>query len=107
MAALIEAGHLITFDWTQESLDPAWPQDQQDAYLQECGARDYIGVRSAQVVVLVNHAASRDAMTEFGIALGKGTPAYVLYPERRSSVFFHLAVLCADLPELIHALGRT
>lgn len=105
MMSLRQAGHTITHDWTRESVDPTWPADRQDAYLQRCGSEDYAGVLAADAVVLVNHAASRDAMVEFGVALGQRLPVYVLYPERRGSVFFHRAHLCADLPDLIVRLG--
>lgn len=104
MATLREAGHTITHDWTHEKLDPAWPKAQQAEYLQSCGARDFLGVTQADVVVLVNHAKSRDAMAEFGVALGLGKKVVVLYPERRSSVFFHRAVCVASVLELLTAL---
>jgi nucleoside 2-deoxyribosyltransferase len=101
MSLLREVGHDITWDWTSEALDPSWPKAQQDAYLQKCGAADYQGVVNADALVLINHDKARDAMTEFGVAIGLGRPVFVLYPERRSSVFFHRATaLCATMDEL-------
>jgi hypothetical protein len=104
MSILREVGHDITWDWTGEALDPSWPKSQQDAYLQQCGARDYQGVVDADALVLINHDKARDAMAEFGVALGLGRPVFVLYPERRSSVFFHRATQCATVDELLIAL---
>lgn len=91
MTALRILGHSITHDWTNEAVDPSWPEWQQAEYLQECGSHDYRGVIDADCLVLINHEKSRDAMAEFGIALGRGIPVVVLFPERRSSVFFHRA----------------
>lgn len=104
MAALRILGHKITHDWTNEAIDPAWPREQQETYLQDCGASDLAGVLAADVLVLVNHQDCRDAMTEFGIAIGVRAKTYVLYPERRNSVFFHRAVLCSSIPELLGEL---
>ncbi|GAC1590836.1 MAG: hypothetical protein NVS3B25_09660 [Hymenobacter sp.] len=104
MEALRMAGHEVSHDWTTEQVDLEWAADRTDAYLQQCGADDFRGVRYADALVLVNHEHARDAMTEFGIALGRGTPVYVLYPERRTSVFFHRAQLCWGLGDLIRRL---
>jgi hypothetical protein len=105
MKALTEAGHTVTHDWTLEQVDPSWAPERQAAYLQECGAADYEGVRRADALVLLNHAESRDAMTEFGIALGAGIPAFVCRADRRMSVFFHRAYrLCNSTAELLREL---
>ncbi len=68
-AQLIAAGHTITYDWTQnEQVDAtqAW--------------NDAMGVVTADALVLV---AEKDlpycgAMVEFGMALGRGIPVYVI-----------------------------
>lgn len=104
MACLRDHGHTISHDWTGERIDPSWPLERQHAYLQECGAADLRGVLNADALVLVNHELSRDAMTEFGVAIGVGIPVYVLYPDRRASVFFHKAHLCSSVPALLQAL---
>jgi hypothetical protein len=104
MQALQEAGHTITHDWTREKIDPAWSQERQEQYLQQCGSRDFDGVERADVLVLINHSASRDAMAEFGMALGRDQLVYVLYPDRRTSVFFHKARLCSSVPQLLNQL---
>lgn len=100
MAALEKDGHEITHDWTKEAIDPSWSAERQATYLQTCGAKDFEGVENADVLVLVNHALARDAMTEFGIAMGLRKPVCVLYPERRTSVFFHRAIKCPTLADL-------
>lgn len=105
MARLRAAGHVITHDWTTEAPDPAWCAPERDAYLDKCGAADYQGVVDADALVLINHPLARDAMAEFGIALGLGRPTFVLYPDRKPSVFFHrAAALCASVDELAEAL---
>lgn len=104
MDGLQAAGHRIVHDWTRESVDPSWTPKVQDAYLQNCGGDDFKGVLRADAVVLVNHPEARDAMTEFGIALGAGKTVFVLYPERRTSVFFHRAILCKSFTELLRAM---
>lgn len=106
MRALTAAGHSISHDWTGEALDPAWTVEAQAEYLQKCGAADYAGVALADALVLVNHTEARDSMAEMGIALGMETPVLVLYPERRSSVFFHrAAALCPSVESLLEALA--
>lgn len=105
MDILSRAGHTVTHDWTREAVDPEWDLDRQAAYLQRCGAADFEGVVRADALVLVNHPASRDAMAEFGIALGRGLDVFVLYPARRASVFFHRAHLCNTIPELLEELS--
>lgn len=104
MDTLQRAGHSITWDWTNDCLQGDWTPEQQDAYLQVSGSKDFNGVCAADVLVLVNHPQARDAMTEMGIALGMGTAVFVLYPERRNSVFFHRATLCRSIPELMGVL---
>lgn len=106
MEVLRAVGHEITCDWTTEQLDTNWPKEKQEAYLQECGARDYQGVMGAGAVILLNHKDCRDSMTEFGLALGAKIPALVLYPHRRASVFFHRATPIASIGELIDTLAR-
>lgn len=101
MDALKAAGHRITHDWTYEALDPSWSPEQQDAYLQVCGAEDAAGVHKADALVLINHPELRDAMAEFGMALGQDKAVFVLYPGRRASVFFHRTTLCESLAELL------
>lgn len=106
MAALRKAGHEISHDWTNEAVDQAWPLARRLAYLRKCGSADYAGVQAADAVVLINHDLARDAMVEFGLALGMSKPVFLLYPERRTSVFFHFAkAWCFSVNDLLAALA--
>ncbi len=107
MSALRAAGHTITYDWTRDLADPSQTPAQQYAHLQACGANDFRGVVAAQAVLLINHQEARDAMVEFGIALGLRTPVWVLYPFRRPSVFFHQAALYHTLADVIDRARRS
>jgi hypothetical protein len=57
-------------------------------------------------VVLINHDLLRDAMCEMGIALGSGKPVFVLYPDRRTSVFFHRTETFQEMVALLERLRR-
>lgn len=103
MAILRAIGHEITHDWTEKELDTSWPKYTQDNYLLECGVRDWEGVMSADALVLVNHEKCRDAMAEFGMAIGAGKPAIVYHSERRGSVFYGVDLVwrADSLPALL------
>lgn len=106
MDLLVRAGHTITHDWTHEHVDTTWSKERQETYFQTCGRNDFEGVLRADAVVLVNHTLARDAMTEFGIALGLAKPVFVLYPDRRPSVFFHRAFLFTGLGDFLETLTK-
>jgi len=100
-------GHDITHDWTNETLEGI-PAAQQSAYLDRCGASDYRGVMTADAVVLICHPDMRDARVEWGMALGRGIPSVVVYPDRlpSRSVFENMPGVrkVGSLPELLDAL---
>ena len=100
MERLRTEGHTISHDWTGENVNPAWSLGIQSQYLQACGAADFRGVVEADAVILINHPECRDAMTEFGIALGRGIPVFVLHPDVKLSVFFHRAAAIGDVVDL-------
>lgn len=106
MAYLTSLGHEITHDWTTKAVDKSWPLDRQAAYLQACGGEDYIGVKMADCLVLVNHEKCRDAMAEFGLAMGMRKKIIVLFPSRRESVFFHLADAQAENLQTLNLSAR-
>lgn len=107
MRLVEEAGHEISHDWTWESVDESWDEETKREYLVKCGDRDYLGVTTADIVVFLNHELAHDAMAELGIALAKGKHVIILYPERRSSVFFHLAQdYIQSLDGLTHRLTK-
>jgi hypothetical protein len=104
MDALIKAGHGVTHDWTLAKVPDGFTEKERNAFLQECGRADYEGVMEADALVLINHDLARDAMAEFGAALGAGIPVFVLYPGRRESVFFHRATLVYSPGQLLEKL---
>lgn len=104
-AALRAAGHTITWDWTQEDashLQRGSPEF--FAFLEKCGEADFKGVMGADAVVVVAHPEMSDTKAEMGIALGAGIPVFVLYPERRHSVFYGRVVRIRSLEDLIDSL---
>jgi hypothetical protein len=106
MKALKLAGHVISHDWTEkEALECGYQEGtpEHQAFLYACGREDLEGVRSAEGLVLVGHELCRDAMAEFGMALGFGLPCWVLWPERRRSVFYTCdnVVRVGSVPELL------
>lgn len=106
MANLQRWNYTISYDWTGDALDPEWSATQTQTYLDRCGYNDFTGVRNADALVLINHAACRDSMCEMGIALGLGRPIFVLYPTRQNSVFFRFAqARCHSEYDLYEALS--
>lgn len=104
MGALIAAGHSITWDWTDEAIDRSWPQEKQDAYISECGRKDYAGVVNADALVFINHKEGRDSRVELGIAMGLDIATYILFPDRHESVFFDYSTKCPTVGDLLEHL---
>jgi hypothetical protein len=101
IAALRSDGHEITHDWTERGLEKAGLVEgttEADTFLEECGREDFIGVQACEALVLLAHPECRDALVEFGMALGMGKFVVVVNPERRRSVFYGAgATVRADL----------
>jgi hypothetical protein len=111
MAAVKREGHTISHDWTEkEAISCGLPEGSPEyqAFLYQCGREDLQGVLSADGLVLVGHPMCRDAMAEFGMALGFGLPCFVFHPERRPSVFYTCdrVFLCRNFAELLGALSQ-
>ena len=104
MKALSDDGHTITHDWTNRIVDTFKPITEQEAFLDSCGQEDYLGVEGADAVVLINHELARDAMVEFGMAIGRDQLCYVLHSHRRYSVFFQYAQQPKSIKELLEWL---
>ena len=104
-AAVINAGHTISHDWTTEDAShlPAGSPEFY-AYLEECGVRDFVGVLSADAVIVIAHPDMGDTKAELGIALGLGMPVFVLYPERKHCVFYGYTKRVNSIPELLASL---
>lgn len=77
---LRDLGFEITHDWT--------PDDASD--LQKSAVEDFEGVLQADFLVVLNHTLLYGAAVEIGIALGLGRPVYVIGPQVRDNVFWHL-----------------
>lgn len=95
--ALVERGHEITYDWTRSPefgadghpVDPGTIKNGFSApgystrqALARYAVRDIQGVREADALVLLADDSLAGAWVEMGIALERGTPIYVIKPER-------------------------
>lgn len=104
-AKLREAGHEITWDWTQEDASHLpFKSPEYYAFLEACGERDRIGVLEADAVVALMHEECRDTLTEIGIAIGAGKRVIAVEPYRRYSVFFGSVEKVASLDEALERL---
>lgn len=67
---LVAVGHTISFDWTRD----------EDGFTSVQATRDMMGVMTADALVFVAEEplAYKGAYVEFGIALARGIPIYVL-----------------------------
>lgn len=88
---LKDMGCTITHDWTVE--DGAGKQGQElEDYLRSCAMADYEGVFTADAVLVLNHKLAFGAMVEMGLALAWGRVVYLVGPQVRDNIFFHLNV---------------
>lgn len=82
-------GFEVTHDWTRE--DPAGRTgDDLAAYLQACAEKDVRGVEDADFLLVLNHDRAFGAMTEMGLGLAWGRVIYLVGPQIRDNIFFHL-----------------
>jgi nucleoside 2-deoxyribosyltransferase len=90
MAALIEAGHTITYDWTNC-----------DQFTVEQAAKDMDGVLSADALVFIaeENLPYKGAYVEFGIAVARGIPIYLLGNAANACIF-------TKLPQVQRGLGN-
>lgn len=79
-AMLSIRGHHITFDWTTGDGSNKTKE----------AKTDYQGVVDADAVLVLNHEKLFGGATEMGIAIGRNIPVYVVNPEIRDNIFFHL-----------------
>lgn len=97
-AALRDAGHRITHDWTQAEEPPEhWSEDKKREYLARQAAGDLDGVLGADVVVLLHDDTGRGLFVELGAALIDGQRIIVVGAPRHpgACVFYFL-------PEIEH-----
>ena len=84
-----EIGYEVTHDWTGE--DPGERTGEElEAFLRDCAIGDYEGVLNADCVLLLNHDRAFGAMVETGLALAWGKVVYVVAPQVRDNIFYHL-----------------
>ena len=97
--AVLEAGHVITFDWTGEEGEirdgsgPNWTSAPDVAH--GLATREVEAVRSADHVILLvpNERRGLGCFVEFGVAVGHDIPVWVCFDGAdgfRDSVFWHL-----------------
>lgn len=89
---LTESGHIITHDWTWESVEGK-KGEERERYLKDCATKDYNGVDTCDVFFLINYLHCAGAYTEFGIALRAQKCIVVVdghHPEKSRNIFFHL-----------------
>lgn len=82
---LKKRGHTITHDWTAEDAT-----NKTQGYKTKCAINDYIGVRSADAIIVLNHPKMFGGAAELGMAIAFGVPAYVVDMDVRENIFFHL-----------------
>lgn len=90
MSRLRDMGHEITHDWTQESAEGV-AADALDEFLTECAVKDMYGVKTADVVLLINHKNGQGMWTELGMAIAWEIPVFFVFPTRTpTNVFTHI-----------------
>lgn len=92
--ALIEAGHVISYDWTSAAPDAFWRKETDDVpseeYLREQAELDRQGAVNCEALVFVVNEKVLGAYIEIGMALAMGNTVYLLGKPERQSVFFRL-----------------
>lgn len=87
MNALRDAGHQITFDWTD--VEHLRPYDENTLACRKVSVRESNGVKEANVLVIIPHNEGVGMYVELGIAIGIGIPVRVVTSEESQSLFFH------------------
>jgi len=89
MDRLEKQGHIISHDWTREDT-VGLSGDDLEAYLARCANHDFIGVVTADIVLVLNHDRLFGGMVETGVALGLDKLVVVVGPDIRDCIFWHL-----------------
>lgn len=95
-AKLSILGHRITFDWTNGDGSNK-PKE---------AKTDYIGVCSADAILVLNHEKLFGGATEMGIAIGRDIPVYVVGAEVRDNIFFHLTEFVQTFKSVDDAIAK-
>lgn len=77
MGMLALAGHEITHDWTNETIEGKRGLEVLDTY-QEAAVADADGVKTADALVLIHHDNLRGGLVELGVALGCEIPVIIV-----------------------------
>jgi nucleoside 2-deoxyribosyltransferase len=106
--ALKDLGFKISHDWTGEDATGK-TGEALNTFLQYSATDDFNGVMACDFVVLLNNEKCFGAMVEFGMALALGRVVYVVGPQLRDNIFYHLPEqmgvrLFATLPEALEAV---
>lgn len=85
------AGHTITHKWWH--YDGEGEHLESEDFLRQCAENDVRGVRTADVVVVLNTAKSEGKASEQGLAIAYGIPVVVITPGEKptSNIFHHLS----------------
>lgn len=89
---LRDQGIEITFDWTwaPEMLEGIDPKSKVYETMQgEMARLDQYGVESADAMLLIGHPGMRGAFVEFGIALARRIPLYIVNREHVEQIFLY------------------
>lgn len=101
-------GFEITHDWTNEAI-PAGTPEEVAKFFESAALADYNGVLEADAVLVLNHDRLFGGATEMGLALAWGRTCYVVQPDIRDNIFYHLPAsmgmrLFATLDEALAAI---
>lgn len=102
MEKLQALGHVVTHDWTHESPGDLKGLDLEE-FMTECAIKDMYGVKTADVVLVINHPLGKGMWTEMGMAIAWSIPVFFCYPERATNIFTNLAGV-ETLPTLDEAI---
>jgi nucleoside 2-deoxyribosyltransferase len=83
---LEQAGHSITYDWTQNDET----RRDEPGFLAACAENDFAGVAKADALVLLGAPLMRGAYVELGIALAYDIPVVVVGRHECENIFLHL-----------------
>jgi hypothetical protein len=87
MKAIREAGHEITFDWT--TIDHLRPYDENATACRDAALKESLGVKDADVLIVISHDRGVGMYVELGIAIGCGVPVRVVTNVESRTMFFH------------------
>ena len=87
MKVLRDAGHEITFDWTET--EHLRPYDENATASREAAVKESRGVEEADVLIVIAHNRGVGMYVELGIAIGSGVPVRIVTNEESRTMFFH------------------